>query len=175
MFQAEAQRQILERHPLEMWKATASYFAVAPSLPAHLFAEMGILGLLLWLSCLAALTAALIRARKAAARGRVDLRLYVLSRLRRDDALPAHPFYDRDADFRCREELARTPGETASPLPADGVLPRDPDRGVGRVPPRTSFACGGGRERVREVARDVPARRHAGVCAGGASPRGADG
>ena len=51
--QAAAQREILARFPMDVWRETASYFGVAPSLPVHLFAEIGLFGLVLWIGCFA--------------------------------------------------------------------------------------------------------------------------
>jgi hypothetical protein len=48
--QAEAQRAVLARFPLESWREIAPYFGVAPSLPFHLLAESGPSGFLFWVS-----------------------------------------------------------------------------------------------------------------------------
>ncbi|HLG20205.1 MAG TPA: hypothetical protein VI895_10390 [Bdellovibrionota bacterium] len=47
--QAAAQREVLRWFPMEPFKNAAAYFGVAPSLPAHLFAELGLVGLWIWI------------------------------------------------------------------------------------------------------------------------------
>ncbi len=47
--QAEAQRAVLSYAQWPVWNDIAPYFGVAPSLPAHLFAEVGSWGLLFWI------------------------------------------------------------------------------------------------------------------------------
>jgi hypothetical protein len=48
--QAETQRTVLALFPFASWKEIAPYFGVAPSLPFHLLAEVGVPGLLFWIA-----------------------------------------------------------------------------------------------------------------------------
>jgi len=67
--QAQAQRAVLEIVPVEIWKDIAPFFQVAPSLPAHLLAELGWLGLFFWLLGLSLTFVTAIRVRWVYLRG----------------------------------------------------------------------------------------------------------
>lgn len=66
--QAEAQRAVLHALPFPIFKEIAPYFGVAPSLPFHLLAEIGWIGLTAWLLLLVGSGAAVFSVRSKSGR-----------------------------------------------------------------------------------------------------------
>lgn len=117
--QAEAQRAVLETLPFPIWKKIAPYFGVAPSLPLHLLAEIGWVGLTIWIVVLGLSAFGVLRTKLRAVRTFSGFVFAFLLTSIGTTPIQHLLTVDREEMSRCDEAIAefrKSPSRDLSPL-----------------------------------------------------------